>query len=280
MTEQTEIIIAEPSNQIQLGSMSMATPADVVHRASVVASQLAEIVNKQNLYSNISGKKYVRVEGWNTLGAMLGVLPRELSVTESESGDFEATVELIRASDGVVVGRGSAIVGADENMWSKRPRYARRSMAITRATGKAFRLGFSWIMTLAGYEATPAEEMDAIADPPPEPPKKNGVTRPMNPETLKGMLQRKADKYQKGLKVATKVLQNLARALDQATTGKRKEFQVALGLEESTKESDPRLVQAVIDWLNPAWSEDAQAYIFDGMAATELALVIQEIASE
>jgi len=32
-------------------------------------------------------------------------------------------------------------------------------MAITRATGKAFRLAFSWIVVLAGYEATPAEEI-------------------------------------------------------------------------------------------------------------------------
>jgi hypothetical protein len=32
-------------------------------------------------------------------------------------------------------------------------------MAITRATGKAFRLGFSWIMQLAGYEVVPSEEM-------------------------------------------------------------------------------------------------------------------------
>ena len=32
-------------------------------------------------------------------------------------------------------------------------------MAITRATGKAFRLSFSWIMKLAGFQPTPAEEM-------------------------------------------------------------------------------------------------------------------------
>ena len=32
-------------------------------------------------------------------------------------------------------------------------------MAVTRATGKAYRLGFSWIIKLAGYEATPAEEI-------------------------------------------------------------------------------------------------------------------------
>jgi hypothetical protein len=52
----------------------------------------------------------------------------------------------------------------DEPTWAKRPGYARRSMAVTRATGKAFRLGFSWIMTLAGYEVTPAEEMPQVVE--------------------------------------------------------------------------------------------------------------------
>ena len=33
------------------------------------------------------------------------------------------------------------------------------SMAQTRAVSKAFRLALSWVMTLAGYEPTPAEEM-------------------------------------------------------------------------------------------------------------------------
>jgi hypothetical protein len=37
-------------------------------------------------------------------------------------------------------------------------------MAQTRATGKACRLAFSWIMSLAGYEVTPAEEMTPIVE--------------------------------------------------------------------------------------------------------------------
>jgi len=72
---------------------------------------------------------------------------------------------LIRSSDGKLIGRASALCGMDEKdrygkpTWATRPEYARRSMAVTRATGKAFRLGFSWIMTLAGYAPTPAEEI-------------------------------------------------------------------------------------------------------------------------
>jgi hypothetical protein len=106
------------------------------------------------------------VEGWTTLGAMLGVVPRTVEVTEIHNGVFEATVELIRANDGMVVGRGIAECGdqdeVDRNgnpIWASRPRYSRKSMAITRATGKAFRLSFSWIMKLAGFEPTPFEDM-------------------------------------------------------------------------------------------------------------------------
>ena len=49
--------------------------------------------------------------------------------------------------------------GTDEKTWASRARYARRSMALTRATAKASRLAFSWVMVLAGYEPTPSEEI-------------------------------------------------------------------------------------------------------------------------
>ena len=92
---------------------------------------------------------------------MLGVLPREREVEKIDDG-YKAYVELVRTSDGAIIGGASAICTRDERNWSNRDDYAVRSMAVTRATGKAFRLGFSWIMKLAGYEATPAEEMDFV----------------------------------------------------------------------------------------------------------------------
>jgi hypothetical protein len=149
MTE--EIIKVESS--LTLGT------ADTVANATAIANELAKIINTRKLYSVISKKKFVRVEGWTTLGAMVGVLPREVSTIRHDNGTYESIVELIRVVDGEVIGRGSAICGIDEKTWGKREEYARRSMAITRATGKAYRLGFSWIITLAGFEATPAEEM-------------------------------------------------------------------------------------------------------------------------
>ena len=42
--------------------------------------------------------------------------------------------------------------------------YAVASMAQTRAVGKAFRMKIGWLLKVAGYETTPAEEMDAIQE--------------------------------------------------------------------------------------------------------------------
>jgi hypothetical protein len=162
MNEENAVIKIDET--MRLGSLAVANHEAVITTATSIAKSLADIVNSRKLFSVISGRKFVRVEGWSTMGAMLGVLPREKEVAELENGDFLAVVELIRSSDGAVVGQGSAIVGGDEPTWNKRPRYARRSMALTRATGKAFRLGFSWIISLAGYETTPAEEMEGVID--------------------------------------------------------------------------------------------------------------------
>jgi hypothetical protein len=161
MEETRELIVVEEP-ELRLGTMRADSPVGLIRQASTIATELARIIDSRKLYSDIRGKKYVKVEGWTTLGAMLGVLPREDSVLALEDGGYEAAVSLIRVNDGMVIGHGSALCGMDESTWAGRPMYARRSMAITRATGKAFRLGFSWIMTLAGYEATPAEEMDGI----------------------------------------------------------------------------------------------------------------------
>ena len=35
-------------------------------------------------------------------------------------------------------------------------------MAQTRAVGKAYRMKIGWLLKVAGYETTPAEEMDAV----------------------------------------------------------------------------------------------------------------------
>jgi hypothetical protein len=152
-------IIERLPTDVQLGGIAVRTPNEVVSQATTIAKQLKLLIKQLKLYTIIRDRAHVHCEGWTTCAAMLGVTPREVSCDEQADGSFVAVVELVRVMDGIVVGRGSGMCGIDESEWRKKPRYARRSMAVTRATGRACRLSFSWIIKLAGYEETPAEEI-------------------------------------------------------------------------------------------------------------------------
>lgn len=196
---------------VDVGLLRAATPAEMVKQAELIATPLAEIISRQNLYVTLGKGKHVLVEGWTTMLAMLGVTPVEkwckriectveepITEEEHESTYFEVYIELRRCADGQVIGGASAECGGpDEIDWHFRPKNefherrcpvakggdctcepgysktkvpvavgttlvqpnARRSMAGTRATSKAARLAFSWIIELAGFKSTPAEEM-------------------------------------------------------------------------------------------------------------------------
>ena len=164
ITQDTAIVpVAQAA--VSLGTLQAASASALVQGARALADALADVIERQKLATAIQGRRYVKVEGWTTRGIMLGVVPREVGTVEQD-GVYIAVVELVRMADGACISRASAECGSDDELdrygkpvWSGRPRYARRSMAQTRATGKACRLAFSWIMALAGYEPTPAEEM-------------------------------------------------------------------------------------------------------------------------
>lgn len=139
------------------------TPGGMIALATQMATALADIVDRQRLYTVIQGRKYPQVEAWMTIGRMDNVVAREAEhPIRHDDGSYEAFVELIRLSDGMVIGRASALCGTpDDRPWSTRGEPQRRSMAATRATSRAFRQQYSWIMSLAGYEPTPADEMPA-----------------------------------------------------------------------------------------------------------------------
>jgi len=159
---QLPAVIPVTLSSVSLGTLQAVSPATLVSGAAEMAHELATVIDKQKLFTVIQGKKFVGVEGWTTLAVMLGCVAREVSTTEHD-GIYIAIVELVRMSDGACISRASAECG-EEKPWNTRAKYARRSMAQTRATGKACRLAFSWIMSLAGYEVTPAEEMTPIIE--------------------------------------------------------------------------------------------------------------------
>lgn len=114
----------------------------------------------ESYISNIKGKQYPKVEWWTTVGAALGLFPFEKSshrIDRDQGYLYESVVEIRRG--GMPVACASAICSTDEKSWGSRDEYAIRSMATTRATAKAFRLGLSFLAVMANLEATPAEEV-------------------------------------------------------------------------------------------------------------------------
>jgi hypothetical protein len=149
------------------GLLDAQTPDEVVTHAQHVANTLAAVIKRQKLAVTIGGRPYVRVEGWTLLGAMLGISQNTVWSRPTEDG-WEARVEAF-SRDGRLLGSGEAMCTRGEKSWKNRDEYALRSMAQTRAVSKALRQPLGFVISLAGYEATPAEEMPT-EDPAPAPP--------------------------------------------------------------------------------------------------------------
>lgn len=157
----TAVVVREES----VPSLLVGTPADRVTQATQIANALAPVITEKRLYANIQGKKHVLYEGWATLGALVGVFPVTVWTKETENG-YLARVEA-RTIAGATVGAAEAECTRDEESggkfrWRNAPPYALRSMAQTRAGSKALRMPLGFIMQLAGFEGTPAEEMDGV----------------------------------------------------------------------------------------------------------------------
>lgn len=133
-------------------------PVAVVERASTVATALADVLKQKHLVSRIGNRDHVQVEGWTLLGSMLGVFA-EVEWTHEVTGGWEARA-VARTLAGKTVGAAEAMCTKSERTWSNRDDYAIRSMAQTRAVSKALRHPLGFIVELAGYSATPAEELN------------------------------------------------------------------------------------------------------------------------
>lgn len=157
----TDVAVNDPAPSLTLFRTS--DPVEVLERASRVADALKGVIVKQQLFKVINSKPHVFVEAWATCGAMLGltsyvVWSRPIGEKGEHGHDWEARVE-VHALDGRVISAAEAMCTRKESKWKTRDDYAVRSMAQTRATSKAFRGPLGFIVTLAGYSATPAEEM-------------------------------------------------------------------------------------------------------------------------
>lgn len=152
-------------------------PAAVLADAKRAATALAQVVAGKKKPVIMNGEQYLEFEDWQTVGRFYGVTAKVVSTEFMDlSGvqGFQAKAVAIRA-DGMEVSAAESMCLNDEPNWKSKPLFQLRSMAQTRACAKALRNVLAWVVVLAGYKPTPAEEMQGVfADKPPlkEPAKK------------------------------------------------------------------------------------------------------------
>lgn len=131
--------------------------------------------------------EHVKIEGWTFVGSLVGVTARTRSTTRLE-GEFDgewwaddgtgrrtkfsglrpghgykAHAEAVTLG-GSVVGGGVGLCLNTEERWENSDEYARQSMAQTRARANAIAGVLRFLVEMAGYSGTPAEEMTGVED--------------------------------------------------------------------------------------------------------------------
>jgi pyruvate/2-oxoglutarate dehydrogenase complex dihydrolipoamide acyltransferase (E2) component len=160
-------------------------PDTVLAEASLVAKSVDRLVkSRPDLVQVIGGRKHPRFELLQIVGSMFRVTVRVAETHHIVEPDgWDAVAEAVHVPTGQVLARGEGMCTTDEPSWHMRPKYEwrngkrekvgeepitshqRRSMAQTRACSKALRLALGWVLGLAGYEATAAEELTEDAEP-------------------------------------------------------------------------------------------------------------------
>jgi hypothetical protein len=157
-------------------------PEVIVAEARLCADALIAAVKRNGWVQKFGGRDHLFFEAWSFLASMYRVTPRTCETRLVQIGEvtgYEAFAEAFHVPSGIVIGKADSMCLDDEENWDMRPVYEYdeqlkkrvqvgerpvplfqlRSMAQTRAQAKALKGPFSWIVAMAGYAPTPAEEM-------------------------------------------------------------------------------------------------------------------------
>jgi hypothetical protein len=156
-------------------------PLAVLDDAMRAAKALQTVIDGKKKPVKFNGETYLEFEDWQTCGRFYGITAKVEHTTLIQLPDgtrgYEAHAVAIYVPTGQVVSAADAMCLNDEDKWSHRAKYEwvngvrtkmgmepvplfqLRSMAQTRACAKALRNVMAWVVVLAGYRPTPAEEM-------------------------------------------------------------------------------------------------------------------------
>lgn len=131
-----------------------------------LATDLTKFIDDNRLAVQIAGKRYVQVEGWQFAGSQLNlvaIVDDAEDISRENEVRYKSKAEVIHIPTGTLVSRGFALCSNKEEKKKNFDEYAIASMSQTRAIGKAYRNNLAWLIKLAGFEATPVEEIDREA---------------------------------------------------------------------------------------------------------------------
>jgi hypothetical protein len=137
-------------------------PEEVLRQAQNAAFQLKKVIDGKKNPVKFRDEIYLEFEDWQTVGRFYGVTAKIASVEFVEFGGvkgFHARAIAIRSDGEIVASAAEAFCLSDEDNWKAKSLAQMASMAQTRACAKSLRNVLSWVVVLAGYMPTPAEEL-------------------------------------------------------------------------------------------------------------------------
>lgn len=131
--------------------------------AKRAADALMSVIAQKPKKIMINGEQYLEFGDWQTIARFYAltvtvVWTKPLAVGDKFAG-YEARAAVL-SHDGRELSAAEASCTIQERNWKNRDRFQLKSMAQTRACAKAYRNVLGWVVELAGFKATPAEELD------------------------------------------------------------------------------------------------------------------------
>lgn len=143
-------------------------PDKQIEFARRAATALTAIISTKKNKVVLNGEQYIEFEDWQTIARFynitVGVDWTKEIMREGKLHGFEAKA-IVYNSAGSIISSAEASCLRDEGNWKSKPEFQLKSMAQTRASAKALRNVLAWVVVLAGFKATPAEEMDGVPFP-------------------------------------------------------------------------------------------------------------------
>jgi len=141
---------------------SLRDPAEILAEAGERAKALKEMVKQTRSSKMIGNKEHLQIEAWATIGSFYGCAA---GADASEPFEIDgvrgarAHARVVHKETGKVISEAISYCMRDEDNWAHKPFFQLSSMAQTRACSKALANAFRWVVVMAGYATTPAEEM-------------------------------------------------------------------------------------------------------------------------